>query len=86
MGFARGQLSADTRKLLRQELGPGGRGGRPVALTPIPHLMPFDPEDTAMTEGLLDHTGGWVFSHFATALGEACRRREGHAGITELPP
>lgn len=63
VGFARGQLSADTRKLLRQELGPGMRGGRPVALTPIPHLMPFDPEDTAMTEGLLDHTADMFITH-----------------------
>ena len=77
VGFARGQLSAETRKLLRRELGGGGQGGRPVALTPIPHLLPCDPEDPATAEQLLDHTGG------PSALlhsGEACLQRR--AGTT----
>ncbi|KAL4436867.1 hypothetical protein ABPG75_004006 [Micractinium tetrahymenae] len=63
VGFARGQLSADTRKLLRQELAPGGRSGRPVALTPIPHLLPCNPEDPAVAEELLDHTADMFATH-----------------------
>ncbi|KAL4430604.1 hypothetical protein ABPG77_005844 [Micractinium sp. CCAP 211/92] len=63
VGFAQGQLSADTRKLLRQELGPGRHSGRTVALTPIPHLLPYDVEEPAMAEQLLDHTADMFATH-----------------------
>ncbi|PRW57902.1 DNA mismatch repair Msh6 isoform X2 [Chlorella sorokiniana] len=58
VGFARGQLSPDTKRLLRQLDPVGGGGGRAVALTHIPHLRPADPdsEDPAAADILLEHT------------------------------
>jgi hypothetical protein len=59
VGFMRGQLSRDTRRLLRQLAPASGGSGSSVVLSPIPHWLPCDPdaEDEGAAELLIQHTG-----------------------------